>query len=177
MMELLLIPALYLAWAMSPLPISEGTKAEKNPFFATYPTVSINGNNPASQRVHEGGGFRLGALVTVAVQLALAFLPLGLMPVLLLQFAAIPLVFIATRQFIDVAEHGAEVMHGDSVTLDPDAQRWAQQRGFSTYSAGEVWRMKHLSRSQYGHLSEAEIEALLARRRWLSRAVLFLARW
>jgi hypothetical protein len=181
------VPALLLLWALSPFCIREAEDAGKTALSATYPRRSKWGNNPASQRVHEGGGCRLGALVTVAVQLAIGGLVAGgsesaLIGGIVAQGAALLAIFVLTRRLIDTAEHGAECLHGDSHPLDPAAQLWLQNMntanggGFARYSDGEIWRATRPHEDFHG-LTPEQLRAKFTRVRWLSRIIILLARW
>lgn len=182
-----ILPLVFLVWALSPLSVRPGEKAEKTALFARYPRDSKWGNNPASQRVHEGGGFRLGALLTVAVQASIGALAFGasesaLVGAIVSQVAALLLVFIATQRLIDTAEHGAECLHGDSHPLDPAALRWlddmraANDGGFERYSDGEIWRATQ-PHEDFPGLTPEQMRAKFARVLWLSRIILKLGSW
>ncbi|MAY20324.1 MAG: hypothetical protein CL955_06870 [Erythrobacteraceae bacterium] len=158
-----LFPAVWLMWALAFPGVRTATTAQKNPVFWKYPTQSVNGNNPPSQRVHEGGGWRLGALVTVAVQVAIGLAALELIGTLIAQLAALPLVFIVTRRFIDIAEHGAEIMH-------------AQANGFPGYREAEALRMTAKGQ-EYERMRVGQFLAAVDKKRWLSRIIVKLGAW
>lgn len=182
MIYALALPALLLIWTLSPFCIREGDRAEKNPLWATYPRRSINGNNPASQRVHEGGGFRFSAILTCLVMAAFGFsaarfggeevLPFAFAA----QIAALMLVFNASERWLDIAEHGAEAMHGDSVTLDPAARAWLIEKDFGSYRDGEVWRMTPRGQD-FENLTPFEFDAMLRKAEWRAKIVQLLAKW
>ena len=176
-----IIPALLLVWAMSPFCIREDVKAGKTALGATYPKRSIGGNNPASQRVHEGGGFRFGALLTVLVQAAIgagAWLSGGdILPfAIAAQIAALWGVFVLLARWIDIGEHQAEALHGDSVTLHPDAQGWLDERGLETYRDGELLRLTgQFQDTTFATVADAD--AALSKAKWRARFITLLARW
>lgn len=181
-----LLPLILLVWAMSPMSVFESDQAQKRIFWATYPRASIGGNNPASQRVHEGGGFRLTSLLVVLVQLAIAAVAGeadtagggldALVAALLAQLVAAPLTFLVTRRLIDLAEHGAEIAHGDANPLDPVAADWMEQRGFASYREAEAWRMTRRGQ-EYDNLDDAAFLAKIDRLRWLSHIIRLLGAW
>ena len=118
----MILPLLWTAYALSPLCHSKGTRARKTWYHAWVPTEGLGGNNPASQYVHEVGGFRFGALLSVPVQLmigaALWWFSLAPLYAPLVQWLAILLMFAATRRWIDIGEHAAEVLHAEAAGIE-----------------------------------------------------------
>lgn len=157
------LPIAFALWVLSPLSNWRSDEAKKTPVFATWPRESKGGNNPASQRVHEVGGFRTGALLTVAVQCAIGALGFELIGTAAAQFVAIPLVFVITRRFIDLAEHGAEIMH-------------AQASGLPGYREAEALRMTSKGQ-EYERLTPGQFLSAADKKRWLSRIILKLGSW
>lgn len=184
MLYALALPLLGLLWVLSPLAVREGSKARKNILLATYPKVSVWGNNPASQRVHEGGGLRfqwllIFAPLMVAVGFAMnAFgatvaIPFG-------QIATLGLAWFVTRRWVDIAEHGAEAMHGDDAmrhgTIDENSRKWMEHYNFASYRDAEAWRMTSAGQ-EYENMTPDEFKAAMHSRHWASRVILTLAKW
>jgi hypothetical protein len=185
------LPLVYLAWWLSPWSIRQTENYSKKRFFRSYWGRRVyNGNNPLSRRVHEGGGGRFTAILITLVMALVAFasrwfepgtIPLFLCTVA--QIAAGAITFQLSERWIDVAEHGAEGIHGDRAQergeLHPEALEWldgveAKRPAFETYSAGEAWRLTQPNQS-YSAMSPDEFTRLLRKRRWASRIILALS--
>lgn len=177
-----LIPAALLLWCLSPFSVWESDKAKRSLLHATYPKVSKGGNNPASQRAHEAGGLRFFAVAIQPLLLGIGWLGSretgseALIGTILWQVGGAIVAWFLTRQWIDIAEHSAEALHGDTSTLDPNAQAWLLEKGFRTYREGEVWRMVQKGQD-YDHMSEAEFDAKLKSVEARARVHLILASW
>lgn len=181
-----LLPLAFAIFALSPLYVREGKEAARGVFGATWPRESDWGNNPLSQRVHEGGGARFWALLVAVPGMVL----IGLFGIgqtgealgvnLGLQFLWRAVSFFLTDRWIDVAEHGAEMIHGDAAqadrSIDIVSAAWMAKAGFATYSDAEAWRMTQPTQD-YAHMTPEQFKALTASRRWASRIIIFLARW
>lgn len=136
------IPAIWLAWVLGFPGIRTETRAAKNALVWWYPTQSKRGNFPPAQRIHEGGGFRFGGLLALPLLVGLALIfgtpevqvapkAVGyppeamLIPQALLSLFAVAGVFQITRKWIDIAEHGAEILA-------------AEDEGVENYRAAEI---------------------------------------
>lgn len=157
-----IVPALWAAYVLLFPGIRTETEAKKNALVWWYPTKSKRGNHPPAQRVHEGGGFRFGGLLALPLLIALALAPLPLIAQGILSLVAISLTFFATRKWIDIAEHGAEIM-------------FAESRSVLGYRAAEIDRMSRTD--DYRRLPAEKIEGMLNAAAWRSRIILTLARW
>ena len=191
MIVLTLAPLVFVLWWLSPWALVETERtARKTSVRSYFPRQSLDGNTPASQRVHEGGGGRLTALLMALAMCLVAAVSHAFDHGTLLfvlgtfaQIASAGLVFNLTRRWVDVAEHGAEGIHGDAALLagelHPDAMAWIADHfedDVETYSDGEAWRMTRKGQ-EYSHLDPAGFLALMRKRRWASRISVFLAKW
>lgn len=156
------IPAIWLAWVLRFPGIRTETRAAKNALVWWYPTQSKRGNHPPAQRIHEGGGFRFGGLLAVPLLVGLAFAGLPLIAQGLLSLLAVAGVFQITRKWIDIAEHGAEILA-------------AEDEGVDNYRALEITRMA--GTDDYRGTPEGEIAKRLLGAEWRSRIILLLGRW
>lgn len=164
MIEQFALPAIYLAWGLSPFAVREtATTAGRTAVNAKYPRESRNGNNPASQRAHEVGGFRFFVLLCAAVQVAVGFAGLDLVATVVAQFLLIFPLFLATRKWIDIAEHSAEVLH-------------AERSGIVGYREAEIARMTAKG-EEYAKLGPVRFAAKLRAVEWRARIHLALAAW
>lgn len=157
-----LIPALWLAYALAFPGFRTADTAKKNTLFWYYPTQSKRGNYPPAQRTHEGGGWRFGALLALPALVGLAVSGLPLAAQGLLSLLALFAVFMVTRTWIDIAEHGAEILH-------------AERDGVVGYREAEIARMADTN--DYRGLSHGEIGKRLIGAEWRSRIILMLGGW
>lgn len=148
MLLALILPTLCLLWVLTPWAVREGDKASKGFLWATYPRESRNGNNPASQKVHEGGGLRFQWLIAywpatflagVAALLATEGLVIGeqALWVVFTQIAAVTPTWALSRRWIDIGEHEAEVLH-------------AEGAGIAGYREAETARMTRPGEEYHG---------------------------
>jgi hypothetical protein len=157
-----LIPGLWLAYVLLFPGIRTETRAAKNALVWWYPTQSKRGNFPPAQRIHEGGGFRFGGLLALPFLIGLALAGLPLIAQALLSLLAVAGVFQITRRWIDIAEHGAEILA-------------AEDEGADGYRAAEIARMALTD--DYRGTPEGEIAKRLLGAEWRSRIILFLGSW
>jgi hypothetical protein len=157
-----IIPALWAAYVVLFPGIRTETRAAKNALVWWYPTQSKRGNFPPAQRIHEGGGFRFGGVLAVPLLIGLALAGLPLIAQALLSLLAVAGVFQITRRWIDIAEHGAEILA-------------AEDEGVDGYRAAEIARMALTD--DYRGTPEGEIAKRLLGAEWRSRIILFLGSW
>jgi hypothetical protein len=157
-----LIPALWAAYVVLFPGIRTETRAAKNALVWWYPTQSKRGNFPPAQRIHEGGGFRFGGLLALPFLIGLALAGLPLIAQALLSLLAVAGAFQITRRWIDIAEHGAEILA-------------AEDEGVDGYRAAEIARMALTD--DYRGTPEGEIAKRLLGAEWRSRIILFLGSW
>lgn len=175
-----LLPTVFFLWVMSPWSDRVGTRAFKNLFFGTYPSKSSWGNNPLSQKVHEAGGLRFHwlciiypSMMIVSIGALMIGVPVPFVGIL--QGITMLLAWTVPMQWVDIAEHGAESIHGDRGNLHPDALAWLTQKGFDSYREGERWRMTRKGQ-EYDHLTPVEFDAEMRKREWASKIIIFLSR-
>lgn len=181
---LALIPAFWTLYAIAaPIRRRSATHARKDAIGPTFTTRVHRGNNPASQRIHELGGWRLSALIVAAlwwgVWAIVAIIdPQGsdgrafALVAMLAPFAA--MIWAIPSRTIDLAEHGAEILHATKAGVVPQVEAWQSEHGFADYRAAEIWRMTQ-SGQDYHDMTEPECADAIDRLAWLSRIVWWLA--
>lgn len=157
-----LIPVLWLVWVLAFPGFKTPRRAQRNPLVWWYPTEHRRGNNPASERLHEGGGFRFCGLLALIPMIGLAASGVPLIVQIFLSLLSLLLVFLVTRLWIDVAEHGAEVMHAEAL-------------GIEGYREAEIERMRLTD--DYREKSVQAVSKAIDGAAWRSRIILALGGW
>jgi hypothetical protein len=171
------IPALLTVWYLSPF-CGRETKlsAGRNALYSWWPKTSADGNNPASQRVHEKGGLRFfGLFVAVPVQALIGLASPDWVSAVIFQVLVLLPAMYLTERVIDIAEHSAEVLHADKNGWVPQVQLWLNAKSFTTYRQGECWRMTR-RHQDFEDMTPTEFNEAMRSKEWMAKIILLLAR-